>query len=537
MTTPRQPRGSSLVDMRERMFETAELGQKVSKGEYKEREILLRKELLDAQFRLKKAGFPVIVLFHGVDGAGKGETVNTLHEWMDTRLITTQAYDTPTTEEAQRPPFWRFWRDLPPAGRTGVFLKAWYSEPFLKRVYGEITQDELDHALSRIMAFERTLAVDGAVILKFWLHLGRIQQKKAFRALESDPAQAWRVTQRDWEHWKRYKDFVPVAEHLIMRTSTGSAPWEIVEGFDARFRNLEVGAVLLKGIRRGLEEEERRLQENSHGAGRIPPGTESVQKRESVHLQTRGGPRKGSEVGPTTAATILSTLDMSKRLEREEYKEELNRLHGRLYDLRRAARKEQVSMILIFEGWDAAGKGGIIRRVVRALDARFYEVIAVGAPTEEERAQHYLWRFWRHVPRAGRVTIFDRSWYGRVLVERIEGFAKEREWMRAYAQINDFESELVGHGIVLKKFWIHVTPGEQELRFKARAEDPLKSWKLTEEDWRNRDRWAAYERAVNDMVERTSTQMASWSLIEGDDKRHARIRVLAEVCTALENAL
>ncbi|MFH1763589.1 MAG: polyphosphate kinase [Gemmatimonadota bacterium] len=525
------------------MFETAELGQKVSKREYKEREILLRKDLLDAQFRLKNAGFPVIVLFHGVDGAGKGETVNTLHEWMDTRLITTRAYDTPTTEEAQRPPYWRYWRDLPPAGRTGIFLKAWYSDPFLKRVYGEVTQDEFDHALSRIMAFERTLAVAGAVILKFWLHLGKSQQKKAFRALESDPAQAWRVTKRDWDHWKRYEDFAPAAEHLIMRTSTGSAPWEIVEGSDARFRSLEVGEVLLKGIRRGLEEEKRRLQEKPQGQGRNQEGGKVAGEREilegpeSVDRRDERGPREASNSVSSSAATILSTLDMSKRLGKKEYGDELNRLHGRLYDLRRTARKEEISMILLFEGWDAAGKGGAIRRVVRALDARFYEVIAVAAPTEEERAHHYLWRFWRHVPRAGRVAIFDRSWYGRVLVERIERFAEEREWMRAYAEINEFESELVGHGIVLKKFWIHITPEEQKLRFEARGEDPLKSWKLTEEDWRNRDRLAAYERAVNDMVERTSTQMASWTLVEGNDKRHARVRVLEEVCAALERAM
>jgi len=270
------------------MFETAELGQKVSKREYREREILLRKDLLDAQFRLKEAGFPVIVLFHGVDGAGKGETVNTLHGWMDTRLITTQAYDTPTTEEAQRPPFWRYWRDLPPTGRTGIFLKAWYTDPFLKRVNDKITPDEFDHALSRIMAFERTLAVDGAVILKFWLHLGKSQQKKAFRALESDPAQAWRVTEKDWEHWKRYEEFVPLAEHLIMRTSTGSAPWEIVEGFDARFRNLEVGTVLLKGIRRGLEDQKRRLQDNTQDPGPVQEG------RANVQLHTEGGSHQGS---------------------------------------------------------------------------------------------------------------------------------------------------------------------------------------------------------------------------------------------------
>lgn len=517
------------------MFETAELGQKVSRREYKQRVVRLREDLLDAQFRLKNAGFPVIVLFHGVDGAGKGETVNTLHEWMDTRLITTQAYDTPTTEEAQRPAFWRYWRDLPAAGRTGIFLKAWYSEPFLRRVYGEITQDAFDQALARILAFERTLAVDGAVILKFWLHLGKKQQKKAFQALESDPSQAWRVTKRDWEHWKRYDDFVPVAEHLIMRTSTGSAPWEIVEGFDAGFRNLEVGTVLLRAIRRGLEEEERKRFNSEENGGR--EGTISVSGQASAPRSMEPGAPSPSDASLPGAATILSTLDMSATLEKGKYRKELNCLLGRLNELRRVARKKEVSMILLFEGWDASGKGGAIRRVVRALDARYYQVIAVAAPTDEERAHHYLWRFWRHVPRAGRVTIFDRSWYGRVLVERIEGFAREREWMRAYGEINDFESELVGHGIVLKKFWIHLTPEEQERRFQARAEDPLKSWKLTEEDWRNRDRWATYERAVNDMVERTSTQMAPWTLVAGNDKRHARVRVLEEVCTALERAL
>jgi polyphosphate kinase 2 (PPK2 family) len=438
--------------------------------------------------------------------------------------------------------FWRYWRDLPPAGRTGIFLKAWYSEPFLQRVYGETSQEKFDHALSRILAFERTLAVDGAVILKFWLHLGRAQQKRAFRALERDPMQAWRVTKKDWEHWKRYDEFVPVAEHLIMRTSTGSAPWQIVEGFDARFRNLEVGRALLKAIRRGLAEEEQRIQEKTERPGQgIEVGGET-RVGDSIPLVGLAGSPGSGEMRSTGAATVgavtvLSTLDMSRRVEKEDYGKALSGLHGRLYNLRRQARKDGVSMILLFEGWDAAGKGGAIRRVVRELDARFYEVIAVGAPTEEERAHHYLWRFWRHVPRAGRVTIFDRSWYGRVLVERIEGFAKEREWMRAYAEINDFESELVGHGIVLKKFWIHVTPEEQEFRFKAREENPLKSWKLTEEDWRNRDRWNAYEQAVNDMVERTSTQMAPWTLIEGNNKRHARIRVLDEICTALEKAL
>jgi AMP-polyphosphate phosphotransferase len=515
------------------MFETAELGQKISKAEYERRELALREELLEAQFQLKDAGFPVILLFHGVDGAGKGDTVNTLNEWMDTRLISTRAYDTPTTDEVERPLYWRYWRDLPPSGRMGVFLKAWYSDPFLRRVYGRATEEEFNHALRRILAFERTLAVDGAVILKFWLHLGRKQQKRAFEVLESDPNQAWRVTRQDWDHWKRYDKFIPVAERLITRTSTGLAPWEIVEGFDPRYRNLEVGAVLLRAIRRGLEGDRRR-RAGRHGlGGRTVPAASP--RGDGAEGENPGA--DGAFMRPPSPATILSTLDMGRSLGKSAYKGRMTRLQGRLNGLRRRARDKNLSMILVFEGWDAAGKGGAIRRVVRAMDARFYQVISVAAPTEEERTHHYLWRFWRHLPRDGRVAIFDRSWYGRVLVERIEGFATEAEWMRAYLEINDFEAELVDHGMVLAKFWVHITPEEQERRFKDRAASPVKSWKLTEEDWRNRDRWDAYERAVHDMVERTSTRMAPWTLVEGNDKRYARVRVLQAVCDTLERSL
>jgi len=413
----------------------------------------------------------------------------------------------------------------------GIFLKAWYSDPFIQRVYGESGRGEFDDALSRIMAFENSLATSGAVILKFWLHLGKKQQKRAFRALEADPLEAWRVTRRDWEHWKQYDEFVKVAEHLIRRTSTGSAQWEIVEGFDGRYRNLEVGTLLLKGLRRGLADEESRIgsrnEKRADGRKRkgTPPSPPSASGLEDPAM------------APLGEATVLSTLDMKKCLKKAAYARAVSTLQGKLNLLRRKAREKGVAMVLVFEGWDAAGKGGAIRRVVRALDARYYQVVSVAAPTEEERAHHYLWRFWRHIPRRGRVTVFDRSWYGRVLVERIEGFATEKEWMRAYGEINDFETELVDDGIVLKKFWIHITPEEQEARFRARARSPVKSWKLTEEDWRNRERWQAYERAVSDMVERTSTRMAPWTLVEGNDKRFARVRVLEEVCEALETAV
>jgi polyphosphate:AMP phosphotransferase len=490
------------------MFETAELGRKISKKEYKEREPILREQLLEVQGQLRKAPFPVIVLFAGVDGAGKGETANLLSEWMDPRQLVTRAYSQPSQEEEERPEFWRYWRDLPPKGHIGVFLSAWYSRPLLDRVHGDTRVQTFDDELDRIATFERTLAEDGALILKFWMHLGKKAQEKRFKNLEADPHQKWRVTKRDWKHWRMYDRFAATAEQIIMRTSTGEAPWAIIEGADERDRSLEVGRILLEGIQRHL--------------------ARPVLERVAVPAKVDSGN------GP---ATVLTRLDMGKCMERTEYRKQLEKYQARLNLLHRQARERKISTILVFEGWDAGGKGGAIRRINAALDARDFQVLAIAAPTDEERAQHYLWRFWRHLSRAGRVTTFDRSWYGRVLVERVEGFAAEEEWRRAYAEINDFEYQLTEYGIVLVKFWIHITRDEQERRFQAREETPYKRWKLTEEDWRNREKWDAYELAVHDMVERTSSRPAPWVLVEGNDKRYARIKVLKEVCRHWERAL
>jgi polyphosphate kinase 2 (PPK2 family) len=228
---------------------------------------------------------------------------------------------------------------------------------------------------------------------------------------------------------------------------------------------------------------------------------------------------------------------MSQTIPKKKFATELEKYQGRLNRLQRKALAKGVSTIMVFEGWDAAGKGGAIRRVTGALDARSYQVIPIAAPTDEERAQHYLWRFWRHLSRAGRLTIFDRSWYGRVLVERVEGFAAEQEWKRAYSEIGEFEEDLVEYGIVLVKYWVHITQDEQLRRFKEREKADYKQWKLTDEDWRNRAKWADYERAVNEMVERTSTRLAPWTLVEGNDKYFARLKVLKTACDALEAAV
>jgi polyphosphate:AMP phosphotransferase len=500
------------------MFETAELGQKVSKDEYRKREPVLRGQLLEAQADLREAGFPVIVLFAGVDGAGKGETTNVLNAWMDPRFIVTRAFDAPTTEEFERPYFWRFWRDLPPKGRLGIFLSAWYSDPLLERVHGKTEDAAFDRRLDEIVSFERTLADEGALILKFWMHLGKRAQRKRFKDLEKDPLTSWRVTEKDWAHWKMYEQFVTAAERLIMRTSTGDAPWTIVEGADPRYRSLRVGTVLLNGINRKLAE---RAAQTAVAEANGNVSDDAAPKRVPFSLRK----------------TILADLDMDKVLEKKEYQARKIELQGRLNRLYRKAREKNASTILVFEGWDAAGKGGAIRRITPALDARAYRVISIAAPTDEEREQHYLWRFWRHLPRAGRFTIFDRSWYGRVLVERVEGFASEKEWRRAYGEINDFEQRLVDHGNILVKFWIHISKDVQEERFKARLEVPYKRWKITDEDWRNREKWDDYEVAVNTMIEKTSTRTAPWVLVEGNDKRFARIKVLEAVCENLERAL
>ncbi|MCB1877629.1 MAG: polyphosphate:AMP phosphotransferase [Chromatiales bacterium] len=507
------------------MFRTAELGRKVSKSDFKAREPELREQLLELQQKLRESGrFPVVLLFAGVDGAGKGETVNLLNEWMDPRWLRTRAFGHPSDEERERPPFWRFWRELPGKGRIGLFLSSWYSEPVLKRVYGETDETEFDRQLERITLFENALVEDNALILKFWMHLSRDAQKKRLKSLEKDPLLKWRVTKQDWEHWKKYDDFLSAAERTIMRTSTGQAPWQIVEGYDPHYRSLTVGEIVRDEIAKRLEE----MDVRDRMAAKL-------EEARSAPLAVIGETAEQTEA--QSPVTILSSLDMEQKLARADYRIELKKQQGRLNLLQREARAKGISTVLVFEGPDAAGKGGSIRRITAALDARQYQVIPIAAPTDEERAHHYLWRFWRHLSRAGRVSIFDRSWYGRVLVERVEGFASEPTWRRAYAEINDFEQQLVEHGIVLVKFWVHITKEEQLARFQAREQTPHKRWKLTEEDWRNREKWDDYALAVNDMVERTSTARAPWVLVEGNDKPYARVKVLTEVCNAVERAL
>lgn len=484
------------------MFESAELGHRIAKRNFVEQEPVLRSQLLVLQYQLlERAEFPVLIVIGGVDGAGKGETLNVLHAWMDPRHIQTTAFGEPSDEERDRPPMWRYWRALPPKGRIGILFGAWHSTPILDRVAGEAGENAFSHALERIVRFERMLVDEGTLLLKFWFHLSKQARRQRLTELAGDPKTSWRVTRTDWERLKQYDRFRSVSEHALRRTSTGHAPWTVVDGSDANYRYLTVGNAIRDALQLRL-------------AGAVPQVSVGAPPPEP----------------PADGRTVLSTLDFSQALSRKEYRHAIEKYHGRLALLSRARKFRRRSAVVVFEGMDAAGKGGAIRRVVWALDARQYRVVPVAAPTEEERAQPYLWRFWRHLPRLGRFTIFDRSWYGRVLVERVEGLCGDADWMRAYSEINDFEQQLAEAGGIVTKFWLSITPDEQLRRFRAREASAYKSFKITAEDWRNRDKAAEYERAVCEMIDRTSTSFAPWVVVPANDKLFARITVLRTLC-------
>ncbi len=493
------------------MFDSANLDHSVSKEAFKREASQLRVALLNAQYDVKENGkFPVVILIAGVEGAGKGETVNLLNEWMDPRHIQTHAFGEMSDEERERPLMWRYWRALPPKGTLGIFFGAWHTLPIVLRVQGALSRRELGKYTGEIQRLEKMLSDEGVLLVKFWFHLSKDQQKKRLKALEKDPKTAWRVTDIEWKYFKLYDKFITVCEPFLRETSTGEAPWIVVPGMDARYRSLTVGRHLLAAMRARLDAKAAKAAKLGVPALALPPADKP---------------------------NVLRALKLDQPMTRKQYDRELDKWQGRLNFLTRDKCYKKLSVIAAFEGNDAAGKGGAIRRITGALDARGYQNVSVAAPTQEERAQPYLWRFWRHMPRTGRITIFDRTWYGRVLVERVEKFCTDADWMRAYTEINDFEQQLNEHNVVLVKFWLVISKEEQYKRFKAREEVSFKRFKITEEDWRNRKKWDAYETAVSDMVDRTSTATAPWTLVEANNKYYARIKVLKTMVVAIEDGL
>ena len=491
------------------MLEVCEVGNKVSKEDYKAAIPDLRVGLINAQYDLGNADFPVIIWIAGDDRLAANALVNRLNEWLDSRFIDTRVFAEPTDEEYQRPHLWRLWRSLPPKGRASFFVGG-LMRAANQRAEGEIGEPEFSAWLRHIANMQRALVDDGVLILKFFLHTPAKVQKAKLKEAEKHPESGWQVDQRDWAALDSLGPVLPIAERILRETSAPGAPWTIVESTDDRYRDLTVARTILAAITARLAE---------------PTKPTSPSVAESVFGEF------------AEKANVLSGVDLSQSMSGDDYRKELAIQQARLHKLSIEARTRGISTVLAFEGWDAAGKGGVIRRITSALEAGDYRVIPVAAPTQEERKFHYLWRFWRDLPPAGRFVIFDRTWYGRVLVERLEGFATVGEWQRAFDEINDFESQLVERGIFVAKFWLHVSQDEQLARFQAREETLYKKHKITDEDYRNRERWHEYVKAVDQMVLRTSSDGAKWHVIPANNKQFARIATLKAINKGLARTL
>lgn len=486
------------------MFESAEVGRTVGKKEYEKRVEVLRTRILRAQHALAETPMRLVVVVGGVEGGGKTELARRFLDWMDARGLRVESFADPSDEEEERPEYWRYWRTLPPAGHGAVFVGSWYTRPIVRRTFKEVGKGDFELALDRAMEFEAMLVRENTVLVKLWLHLSKKEQKKRFKDLEDDPDTAWRVTEQDWTYAKKYSRFRRVCESALAKTSVPRAPWTVIEAVDRRYRDLAAGEAVLSALEDGLKR------------ARLPE------------------PKPVPDRPKLPKVSVLSRLDLSRTLDDDEL---FAGEQTRVALLARRLKKRKRSLICAFEGVDAAGKGGAIRRLLGALDVRNARVMPVAAPSDEERAQPYLWRFWRRLPRLGKTTIYDRSWYGRVLVERVEGFCAPADWKRAYSEIEAFERDLTDAGVIVCKFWLQISPEEQLRRFKDRGRTPYKQYKITPEDWRNRAKWDAYQAAAVDMIAKTSAPDAPWTLVAAEDKRWARYQVLKGVADRLEAEL
>lgn len=499
------------------MLEKIDLSRTVKKEVYKQRQKEKSAELGLLQRSLKAAGVPVIILFEGLDAAGKGTQINRLIQSLDPRGFDVYAGSKPTEEELMRPFLWRFWTLTPEKGRIAVFDRSWYRKVLIDRFDKVTKKKELPEAYQDIKSFEKQLSDDGTVIIKLFLHISKEEQKKRFKKLEDSKETAWRVSGRDWQRNQEYDKYLQINEEMLEKTDTEYAPWTIIEATDKDYAALKI----LTCVTDRLAEE-----------------LESLNAKKAVQssLKATGGD-DDSQNGSRYKNGVLSGIDLNRKLSRKEYKEKLDKLQNRLEFLHSEIYRLRIPVVLGFEGWDAGGKGGAIKRLTSHLDPRGYQVCPTASPNDIEKKHHYLWRFWNHVPKAGHIAIFDRTWYGRVMVERIEGFCTGEEWRRAYQEINEMEAHMANAGAVILKFWMQIDKDEQERRFKERMEIPEKQWKITDEDWRNREKWDQYEVAVNEMLVRNSTTYAPWIVVEGNDKLYARIKVLQTVVDALEETI
>ena len=465
----------------------------------------LRARLVAQQQLLREKKLPVIVLVEGWAAAGKGSLIRELISEIDPRFFNVVSPQVLPENEDRYPFLYQYAGAIPENGKIMFYDSGWMEGAVRKWLRRDITKKEYKDRIREVIEFERQLRDGGYLILKLFLHIDRDEQRKRIAILRESRETEWRVSADDiWQH-RQYKAFEEAYDEFMEETGKPIA-WHVIDSSDRRRAAHDALELLVSMIDKGLEE------------GRYV-----------------GDPFK--ESFPLVKMQKLSEVDLSPTVEDEEYKKELKRLQDRLGELHNIVYRKRIPVILCYEGWDAAGKGGNIRRVARPLDPRGLDVMPIASPEPHELARQYLWRFWTRLPRSGHFCIFDRTWYGRVMVERLEGFCSEKDWKRAYNEINEFERQLTDWGAVVLKFWIHIDQDTQLARFTDRQNTPEKQWKLTEEDWRNREKWPQYEEAVDEMLQKTSTENAPWFIIESNDKKYARLRTLKIIIKALEKAI
>ncbi len=472
-----------------------------NKKELKEEIKNLEVRLEKIQRTCKEKGIPIIIIMEGFSAAGKGAlTSRMIHPW-DPRGFYVETFKDVSEEENRYPFLWRFWQKIPAEGQIAVYHRAWYRD-VVSRTFGKKKAD-LQQYVDEINQFEKTLTDNGMIVVKFFACISKKEQKKRYEKLLADKKTAWRITPEDKKQNKKYDEYYELFDRLIDKTNTVRAPWYILDtsNYDSAV------ADMMKQLVNRLERELNREKFVS------------------------------SETLAEVIEQPLSEVSLDKELTKEEYKEKLKTLQKRIQTLHNEIYDKKIPVIFAFEGWDAGGKGGAIKRLTEYMDPRGYVVHPVASPTKDEKAHHYLWRFWKNIPKNGHIAVFDRTWYGRVMVERLEGFCSENDWKRAYREMNQFEKTLTDYGAVVVKFWLQIDQDEQLNRFTARQENPEKQWKITEEDWRNREKWDQYEVAVNEMIARTNKPNAPWVIVEGNNKYYARIKVLETAVAAMEKAL
>ena len=488
------------------MLEKLDMKKKLSKADYNAVMDKLGDRLGQVQRMAREAKKPIIIVFEGWRGARRSAIINTMMQQMDARGFDVYSTVRMSEDEHKQPFFTFFWQHLPALGNIAVYHRSWY---YLKTA-NEVACKEGNAgccqfiSYDHINTFEKMLTDDNYIILKYFLHLSNDQQKENIAKNAKTLGKAWRDVSPAIDESDKYEEYLERYEKMLEATDKVNAPWHLIAADDRRSAEIEI----------------------------ITSIVETVEKAVNTPVAA-----PAAVIRPNTKYDVLGKINATQELSKEDYKKELDKYQKRLKQLQIEMFKAQIPTVICFEGWDAAGKGGAIRRLTAALDPLGFSVHPVSAPNVVERQFHYLWRFWVHLPEAGNIAIFDRTWYGRVMVERIEGFAKDYEWQRAYDEIKDMELQWAEHGFAIAKFWLQIDSDEQLRRFNDRQNDPMKQWKITDEDWRNRDKWDAYEEAVNEMLVRTDTSYAPWTVVEGNNKYYARLKVVKTIVELFEKKL